>query len=1092
MEASSATENRRWTLQIDVGEIECGNGVLEPGEACEDGNLVSGDGCSDVCEVEARSCMSQVSLPAPYTVSGSNWENLSDNLQLDSSCFERVNGEKEMVFPLELQPGETVTVSEHGNADVVLNILPGTCGPGVQCAAGTEAEHLGTSYSNLGSTAETVYLVVEAASPTESRPWEVRVQVESLVCGDGVLQPAEACEDGNLVAGDGCSDTCTVEARSCTDYPTLTASTSISGANWQSITDDLVLDAASCREVDGAKEMVWAVEVPAGDYVEVSEHGSSAVTLSILEGSCDGATACHSSETTGVLTYANSSTSTQTIFVVAELTIATHASKDWSVDIELTTPICGDGLIEPGEACDDGNDVGGDGCSATCIVEATSCADYVLVQGSYALSGSGWDSLTDDVSFSDPTCSTDRAGKDMVYAVDLQPGEYVTLSEPGSSYVYLDIQVGACGNAEPCVASYESGSPAEVSYWNQTSGPQTAFLFVNASSASESNSWRVDIEVGSSRCGDGIQSPLELCEDGNTTSGDGCSSTCDVVEPSNCSSYSVIDSSRTFYGTWEGLSDDIGLGTGCEVESLEEDMIWGVRLEPGQSLDVQADGGSISNVSILNGSCVSGATCVASTRRDNETIGHVNTLSVPTTVFVVLEAGWSLTRGSFEVSFDLGPVPQCGDAILEGAEECDDGNTSDGDGCSADCRVLLGETCGDAPTLAGPYSIHAASWSNVSDDLLLDGVECARRVAPEVVYRVDLAPGQTVTASNRTLRRTGMTLLVGSCDVVNGCYEYDAFEVSYTNPYPTTLPVYLVVERDLTSDYEWLIDIDIHDDTTSRDLASITAAESTVQLGQSVDVTVALSAPAPAGGTVVKLDMAPGTFGTAPRWVTIPEGQQSATFAFAAHTTDAGTETISATLDDTTLNVSVDVVADPDNCLIISEYVEGSGTNNKAVELFNCSSGPLQLDNFGICVLSNDWQTCSATAMLAPLQLGPGEVHTVCRSKASTDPDPLAALAAACAEESPSTMTFNGDDRLIVFLDDDGSDSFDSTMDTTVDAFGESTVRPASQIWANTTYRRCDFTAYDGTTAFNVADYFTVHALNDVSDYGTAPIEGCP
>ncbi len=33
-------------------------------------------------------------------------------------------------------------------------------------------------------------------------------------------------------------------------------------------------------------------------------------------------------------------------------------------------------------------------------------------------------------------------------------------------------------------------------------------------------------------------------------------------------------------------------------------------------------------------------------------------------------------------------VPRCGDRILDGGEVCDDGNTVDGDGCSANCRAL--------------------------------------------------------------------------------------------------------------------------------------------------------------------------------------------------------------------------------------------------------------------------------------------------------------------------------------------------------------------------------------------------------------------
>ena len=36
------------------GEIECvcGDGVVDAGEQCDDGNLINGDGCSETCEVE--------------------------------------------------------------------------------------------------------------------------------------------------------------------------------------------------------------------------------------------------------------------------------------------------------------------------------------------------------------------------------------------------------------------------------------------------------------------------------------------------------------------------------------------------------------------------------------------------------------------------------------------------------------------------------------------------------------------------------------------------------------------------------------------------------------------------------------------------------------------------------------------------------------------------------------------------------------------------------------------------------------------------------------------------------------------------------
>eukprot|EP01127_Copromyxa_protea_P012669 TRINITY_DN3322_c0_g2_i11.p1 TRINITY_DN3322_c0_g2~~TRINITY_DN3322_c0_g2_i11.p1 ORF type:complete len:444 (-),score=76.59 TRINITY_DN3322_c0_g2_i11:28-1359(-) len=44
----------------------------------------------------------------------------------------------------------------------------------------------------------------------------------------------------------------------------------------------------------------------------------------------------------------------------------------------------------------------------------------------------------------------------------------------------------------------------------------------------------------------------------------------------------------------------------------------------------------------------------------------------------------------------------CGDSLIKGEESCDDGNTADGDGCSADCKVEIGWTCLEPGDLCTP------------------------------------------------------------------------------------------------------------------------------------------------------------------------------------------------------------------------------------------------------------------------------------------------------------------------------------------------------------------------------------------------------
>jgi len=54
-------------------------------------------------------------------------------------------------------------------------------------------------------------------------------------------------------------------------------------------------------------------------------------------------------------------------------------------------PVCGNGLLEPGEQCDDGNDVGSDCCSSTCQYEANGapCGDGQFCNGQETCDGGG-------------------------------------------------------------------------------------------------------------------------------------------------------------------------------------------------------------------------------------------------------------------------------------------------------------------------------------------------------------------------------------------------------------------------------------------------------------------------------------------------------------------------------------------------------------------------------------------------------------------------------------------------------------------------------------------------------------------------------
>lgn len=51
--STSGSDPTEGPADTGVEDYQCGNGILEPGEDCDDGDLVNGDGCNFYCQIEA-------------------------------------------------------------------------------------------------------------------------------------------------------------------------------------------------------------------------------------------------------------------------------------------------------------------------------------------------------------------------------------------------------------------------------------------------------------------------------------------------------------------------------------------------------------------------------------------------------------------------------------------------------------------------------------------------------------------------------------------------------------------------------------------------------------------------------------------------------------------------------------------------------------------------------------------------------------------------------------------------------------------------------------------------------------------------------
>jgi len=155
----------------------CGNGVQTSGEACDDSNLLSGDGCDSNCT--ATACGNGIVTSPEQCDDG----NLLDGDACDSNCTAPSCGNGATVPPEQCDDGNTVSGDGCDG-----NCTPTGCGNGI--TTGGESCDDGNLVSGDGCD----------------------VNCTTTACGNNIVSVGEVCDDGNVASGDGCDSNCTVSA----------------------------------------------------------------------------------------------------------------------------------------------------------------------------------------------------------------------------------------------------------------------------------------------------------------------------------------------------------------------------------------------------------------------------------------------------------------------------------------------------------------------------------------------------------------------------------------------------------------------------------------------------------------------------------------------------------------------------------------------------------------------------------------------------------------------------------------------------------------------------------------------------------------
>jgi cysteine-rich repeat protein len=210
-------------LTIEVGDAvppTCGNGTLDAGEQCDDGNRVDGDCCSHACAFEATgaSCSDADACTTGETCNGAG----ACMAGVPRSCDDRNDCTTDSC---DRATGCVHTIANEGATCDDRN----PCTAGEVCAAG---QCLGTDVDgacddgNPCTDSDMCTSGVCQGTPVDGRSCDdgnactgqdicrAGGCIGTTVCGNGVLDArcGEECDDGNTTAADGCSSDCRYDA----------------------------------------------------------------------------------------------------------------------------------------------------------------------------------------------------------------------------------------------------------------------------------------------------------------------------------------------------------------------------------------------------------------------------------------------------------------------------------------------------------------------------------------------------------------------------------------------------------------------------------------------------------------------------------------------------------------------------------------------------------------------------------------------------------------------------------------------------------------------------------------------------------------
>jgi len=447
-----------------------------------------------------------------------------------------------------------------------------------------------------------------------------------FACGDGRVEGDERCDDGNLAVGDGCTPDCHIEGDVCEAPARLAWDPAERVWRWSGDLAALFPDYESvCHSTDRMPDAVASFTAPAAGRYYATAAAAFDVVLSAWMGSCGiGAPqgACANRKEAGqaeTIEFDLQAGETVYVLVAESEPAAGGSSNAGPFLLTVGEAVCGDGVLQELEQCEDGNLVPGDGCDANCRFEGDTCADaFPLNTAGFLASWAEtdfvepyelpttmppwlWVGSTEQFSDDLPACGLQASGRDAL-ARFIAPAPGVYSGKLFSSFT--SILIGRTGAGAPCGSQVTvcSGGGMLPSAGVLRRGGDFAWHALNAGETLviQVEGWAHPQDPDPNGpfylrvyppgvCGDGLGAYDEECDDGNTVPGDGCDENCRAegrdIEPNDSIS------------TASPLGAGLGVGT-LGVGTLGPDDFWSFDVVEGTTYRIRT-----ADTRTLDGDC---------------------------------------------------------------------------------------------------------------------------------------------------------------------------------------------------------------------------------------------------------------------------------------------------------------------------------------------------------------------------------------------------------------------------------------------------------------------------------------------------------